>query len=40
MRSRSSKRTASKMYPVVATAKSKCPTVILGVAQNASRNPR
>ena len=25
------------MYPVIATAKSKCPNVILGVTQNASQ---
>jgi hypothetical protein len=29
-----------RMYPVVATAKRRCPAVIVGVAQKASRKPR
>jgi hypothetical protein len=40
MRSRSSNRTASKMYPVVATAKGKYSNVIRGVTQNAVRKPK
>src|SRR5262249_55781550 len=38
-RSRSSSGIASRMYPVMPSAKTKCPTLITGVAQKATIQP-